>query len=186
MKIGQELGLVLAASLCACGGGMGYGPGRIEDEVSGGRSPLEAPLAVSATYRPELKLELKDIGTPALFLDSGQPSVVAIEAESPKGVAPGLAPILIKTREGIVLDFFHVWVEQPTRLAVHRFTPTGADSGEVTARLDVTVGESVTLAPRIYSGSQRLAGSTTTEWDVERTSTSCCRSGVAAGTKRAS
>jgi hypothetical protein len=166
-----------ACLTCACGGG-GLGQSRVESARGDDGTSLDAPLAVGATYRPEVKLQLKGGGTPALFLESPRADVVAVDAQRLKAVGPGLSAVLIKTREGNVIDFLHVWVEAPTRIALHRFTPETIDLGEVTAPIDLAVGESVTLSPRLYAGSQRLAGSAEPTWLAKPPLVDVLRDGV--------
>ncbi len=167
-----------ACLTCACGGGGALGQSRVESARGDDDAPLAAPLALGATYLPRVDLALKGGGTPALFLESAREDVVRVDAQALKAVAPGLSAVLVKTREGSVIDVFHVWVEAPTRIAVHRFTPDTADLGEVTAPIDLPVGESVTLSPRLYAGTQRLAGSAEPTWKAEPLLVDVLRDGV--------
>jgi hypothetical protein len=171
------IGAVLIG-VCGCGGRGALAQGRIADASGEERSDLDAPLAAGSTYRPEVKLELRGGGTPALVLESPRSSVVSVRDGMLFAMRPGLAAVLARTPDGTVIDFLHVWVETPTRVTLHRFSRDAIDLGEVTAPLDLVVSESVLLTPRIYAGAQQLAGSAESTWRVDPPLLAVLRDGV--------
>lgn len=128
--------------------------------------PVRAPLALGASFQPEVLAELKGDAAPVLSLISGRPDVLAFERGRLWGRAPGLAPVLIATSDGVVIDFYHVWVARATRLALRRSDEAGKDLGEMLAGFDFVVGESVYLTPRVYYEAQELTGDVDAEWSV--------------------
>jgi hypothetical protein len=159
---------LLFGHLCGgCGGAGALSQSRMTDAADPKQNELHAPLAVGSSYRPEVKLELRGGGVPSLILDSPRSEVLSVQDGTLFARTPGLAAVLVKMPDGTAIDFLHIWVAAPTHLTLHRFSQDFADLGAVTAPLDLVVAESVLLAPRIYAGAQRLAGSAESTWQVE-------------------
>jgi hypothetical protein len=156
----------LSAALSGCGG-MGMGQGVMSAKDGDDAKALNAPLAVGASIQPHVEMNLAGTATPTLVLLSAQPGVVTAEGGRLTGRAPGVSAILVTTKDGEVLDFYHLWVEQASRATLHRLYRDGRDMGEVREGIDLLVGESALLTPRIYRDSQELAGAVQGRWSVD-------------------
>src|SRR6185436_15368802 len=82
-------------------------------------------------------------------------------------------PVLIRADDGAVIDFVHVWVAQPTRLAVEAGATRGEATEEIVAPIQLVVGESRWLAPAVFGGAQRLAGAGDVAWRVTCDGVAC-------------
>jgi hypothetical protein len=139
---------------------------------------LNAPLAVGATLKPKVELTLSGTASPSLRLASTRPSVLAVDHSEVIGRAPGVAALLITTERGMVLDFYHVWVEQPTRATLQLVDAQGHDLGEARDGIDLLVGEGVYLEPRLYFDAQPLAGTVEGEWSLDAPAAEVLRQGL--------
>src|SRR5437764_1098732 len=74
------------------------------------------------------------------------------------GKQPGVVAVAVATEDDVVLDFIHLTVLRADRVDVHGFDGAGADLGQLSEAVELTVGESAQLVPRAYAGSERLAG----------------------------
>ncbi len=166
--------LALASAACATGA-LGQS---VTQEADGSGERLNAPLAIGATYRPEVHVDTKGSATPSIRLMSTRPNVVGVSNGQLIGRSRGVAAILFTTADSTVVDFLHVWVERPTHVALHRLSPSGSDLGEVRDRVDLLVGDSIWLSPRVYADAQHLAGSITSEWKVDPPIARVLRDGV--------
>jgi hypothetical protein len=126
--------------------------------------PLGAPLAVGASIQPEVSFDTQTGAAQVLSLVSGRADVIAYERGRLWAKAPGVAPILVLTPERVVVDFYHLATAQATRLALHRIDDEGKDLGEVQEGIDLLVGDSLYLSPRIYAEAQPLLGDVSAEW----------------------
>jgi hypothetical protein len=126
-----------------------------------------APLAVGAHLRPAVEIEIAGSATPNVRIVSGRPDIISAEGDVLVGVRPGLAPVLITADDGSVIDFLHVWVAAPTRLAVEAAPARGEPTEEVAAPIQLVVGESRWLVPAVFGGAQRLAGANDVGWTVD-------------------
>ncbi len=118
-----------------------------------------APIAIGATFHPQIDVALAGTTTPNLHLESAAPDIVGIGNGRLVGQAPGASAVLISTDDGSVVDFVHVWVAQPTGLVVAR-----RDGDRIDGAIDLAIGEDVTLAPSLWSGVQQLAGDAPLAW----------------------
>jgi hypothetical protein len=155
--------LVLSA---ACGTGA-LGQSRTLEGRGRAADPLSAPLALGASFSPEIVVTTQGSAPPALDLLSVRPEVVAATGRTLFAKSPGVSAVLIREPNGAVLDLLHVWVAAPTHLAVHRLGGGGEDLGEVRDAIDLVPGDVILLSPRAYAGTQRLAGSAESAWSVD-------------------
>ncbi len=166
----------LALASAACGrGALGQS---VTQEADGSGERLNAPLAIGATYRPEVQVDTQGSATPSIRLMSTRPNVVGVSNGQLIGRSRGVAAILFTTADSTVVDFLHVWVERPTHVALHRLSRSGSDLGEVRDRVDLLVGDSIWLSPRVYADAQHLAGSITSDWKVDPPIARVLRDGV--------
>ncbi len=177
----RQVGLllfILALASASTGCGMAMGQGAMTAKHAGDAKELDAPLAVGGSIQPDVHLQLTGTAAPALDLVSARPAVVSADGGRLTGLAPGVSAILVTTKDGEVLDFYHLWVEKASRATLHRLYKDGRDMGEVRQGLDLVVGESVVLSPKVYAGSQELAGTPDGTWAVTPPVASVLREGV--------
>ena len=175
----STLALLLGASLlwlCGCGGGLAQA--RLTEGDGSKASELNAPLAVGASMEPKVQLALQGTASPSIRLVSTRPSVLGVENAEVLGRAPGVAALLITTEGGEVLDFYHVWVEAPTRVALQLVDAEGENLGEAREGIDLLVGEQVYLQPRSYFEAQQLAGTLDGEWTLDSHAVEVLRQGI--------
>lgn len=177
-RIGLQSALLLLTSTLVGCGSMAMGQGAMSTSNADDAKELNAPLAVGAAIQPDINLSLKGTAMPTLLLTSGRPDVVADEGGQLIGRAPGISAILVTTKEGVVLDFYHLWVEQASRATLHRSYADGRDMGELREGLDLMVGEATVLTPKVFYEAQELAGTLDGEWRVEPDIAAVLREGV--------
>lgn len=131
-----------------------------DDAACARRAPL-APIAVGARFYPEVSTDIAGTATPNLRLESATPAIVDVDDGALVARSPGVAPILISTDDGSVVDFIHVWVAPVTHISLTR-----RDGDRVTQSLGLAVSEDITLVPSVFNGAQKLAGAPEAEWTV--------------------
>lgn len=163
------LAMIAAPAATGCGGvsKMAMGQGAMTAKDADDAKQLDAPLAVGASIQPDVQMDLAGTAAPTLVLVSARPAVVAADGGRLTGRAPGVSAILVTTKQGQVLDFYHLWVEKASRATLHRLYDDGRDMGEVRGRMDLVVGESAVLTPKVYYGAQELAGTVEGQWSVK-------------------
>ncbi len=124
-------------------------------------------------------MDLKGSASPTLVLQSVRSDIAETKDGRINAIAPGVTAILVTSKEGTVLDFYHLWVEQATRVALHQLDENARDLGEILAGMDLLVGESVYLTPKVYYDAQELAGIVRGKWKVEPAIAMILRQGVA-------
>ncbi|MFO0567136.1 MAG: hypothetical protein U0263_15815 [Polyangiaceae bacterium] len=155
----------LALANAACG--MAVQQAELKAKAADDSPELGAPLAVGGTIHPNIRATLDGTASPSLLLVSGHPEIVSAEDGKLTGRSPGMTAILVTTREGVVVDFHHLWVERATRATLHRLYADGREMGEVSGHIDVILGEPLYLTPKLYFGAQELAGAVEGKWSVE-------------------
>ena len=98
---------------------------------------------------------------------SGRPDVLDASDGVLRAVRPGVAPVLITADDGTVIDFVHVWVAAPTRIAVEQAVARGDTPEEIATPIQLVAGESRWLSPAIFGGAQRLAGAADVAWSLD-------------------
>lgn len=136
-----------------------------DDATCARKAPLQ-PLAIGATFHPDVSVHIAGTATPNLVLTSGDPNVLSVENGMLVAKSPGAAAVLIATEDGAVIDFVHVWVAPITHVTLAR-----RDGDLIAGSIGLAVGEDVTLVPALWNGSQRLAGDPTPTWSVDAEST---------------
>jgi hypothetical protein len=127
---------------------------------------LDKPLAAGTSLPVDVSLDLQGSATPPLSLVSGDTAVFTVDGSVLRGEGPGLASLLITIPGNLVVDFFHVWVEQPTAIALHRRTSDGADVGAMPEKLELLVGDELSASVEAFAGSQRLLGEPEATWST--------------------
>lgn len=153
------------ACLAGCGGAMQQS--RMSERNADDAKPLTAPLAVGGSLQPKVDIDLQGTASPTIELISARPDVATAADGKIVGRSPGVTAILVTTKEGTVMDFHHLWVEQATRMTLHRQDDQARDLGEVLDGIDFLVGESIYVTPRVYFKSQELAGTVPGTWTID-------------------
>ena len=170
--------------LAGCGGTRGaFDQSSIADRCGPGDQAcldagLNAPLAVGARLRPSISLGISGSSTPEIRLASTRPDIVSAVDDALIARSPGVSAVLISTKDGVVLDFIHVWTAVANRIALEMLGPDHAKLGELTDTVELMVGESIFITPALYGGVQRLAGSADTEWDLDTSVATIHRDGA--------
>ncbi|MGE0402897.1 MAG: hypothetical protein AB7T06_39695 [Kofleriaceae bacterium] len=136
-----------------------------DDAACARKAPLQ-PLAIGATFHPDVSVSIAGTATPNLVLTSADTNVLAVENGMLVAKSPGAAAVLIATEDGAVIDFVHVWVAPVTHVTLAR-----RDGDLVAGPIGLAVGEDVTLVPALWNGSQRLAGDSSPAWTVDADTT---------------
>lgn len=154
--------------------GADCGPSDASCLVSG----MSAPLAVGATLPVDINLHIMGGATPATTLVSVNPEIVEASGNDLIGVNEGVVAILVTFPEGEVLDFIHVWVQEPTELAFRRLTEDGLDLGEVGPSVQLLVDQEIILSVDILADFQSLLGNMEVDWSVDSEAVTILDDGV--------
>jgi hypothetical protein len=163
--------------LTSCGARGALGQSALKDP-SGADTGIEGPIAVGAQIAPRWSLDIQGSGAPAVTLASARPDVLAVDGHHLIGRAPGVSAVMIAAPDGRILDFMHLWVVQPTRVALEALTDDRRIRGEIRDAVELVVGESIAVAPAVYAGNQRLTGSVPTEWTLSEPIAGVLRDGA--------
>jgi hypothetical protein len=129
---------------------------------------LDAPLAEGATLPVDVSVDLVGSGGPQISLASANPDVFTIEEQRLVGARAGVAALLLTTPDGLIVDFTHVWVAQPSAVRLHRITEDGAEVNPLPDRVQLLIGDELIVNARPYSHAQRLLGEPSdVEWAVD-------------------
>jgi len=129
-------------------------------------SGLDAPLATGASLPVDVSIASQGSASPPLTFVSADANVFSVSGVRLNGIAPGLASLLVMTN-GTVLDFFHIWVETPDALLLHRHTGEGVEVGDLPGRMQMLVGDELIVSAEPYRGPQRLLGEAEATWTAD-------------------
>jgi hypothetical protein len=141
-------------------------------------SGIDAPVAVGASLPVDVQLQIQGSILPAVYLESSNPDILSTVGTTITGVKPGLVALLLNTNQGEVLDFIHVWTQQPDRLVLHQFTREGLDLGEMDSNFQLLPGEDIYLGVKLFFDYQPLLGNVPTTWTLEGTTLTLLQIGV--------
>ncbi len=163
-------GLGLFASGCAVSGGLGQvmvAEACPPDEPTCRKRGLDHPVARGATVRPELAFQLPGSGGLSVHFEATDPAVLHSEDGLVKGVGAGLSALLVVSDDGTVLDFFHVWVKDPSAIELRLKRGDALASDPFQGRLELLPGDSLRLSAALTGEGQKLAGDAPYEWKIE-------------------
>ncbi len=171
--------LIGLAVLAGCGtGGLEQAnfSGECERSAACGGNLNDGPLAVGGTLELRPRIELPGVGTPSTSIVAVDPTVIDVVGDRVTGVGSGMTALLVTDEAGLVLDFFHVFVELPDHLQVTRVDGelTGADLDGV---IELLVGDELMLSPRPTLGTQLLVGVAPAQWGVDTSAVSILADG---------
>lgn len=193
----SSVALMLLVAGCAAGSDGALGQAHVSadcpaEELTCVASGLDGPLALGAQAKLNVMLAFQGAATPPTELRSSHPNVLAVDGDRVRGAASGHASLLILLAgDGTaqpsvppsVIDFMHVWVEAPDRVALTLFSPDGRDLGEAIAGAELLPGESLLLAPRLYARGQRLLGEAEATWTTSSDAITLLREPTAGRTR---
>lgn len=121
--------------------------------------PLNAPLAQGAFMDLDVSIQLNTASTPPpTLLRAGDQDVLRTDGRRVLGVGPGLSALLVQTPDGVVVDFFHIWVGAVSNLQVTAADAQGTALPPAQMGVTLHVGEEVTLTVTPFANSQQLLG----------------------------
>ncbi|AKT40771.1 hypothetical protein [Chondromyces crocatus] len=127
---------------------------------------IDAPVATGASLPIDVSVTSKGSASPPLTFASADPTVFTVSGVHVDGIAPGVASLLVLTG-GTVLDFFHVWVQTPDAIRLHRHTYEGVEVGDLPGRVQLLVGDELGISAQPYAGPQRLLGEAVSTWRAD-------------------
>jgi hypothetical protein len=129
---------------------------------------LEGPLAVGGTAQLNAQLEFQGSAPVPTELRSSHPGIFSVDGNRVLGKTVGHGSLLIMlANQESVVDFMHLWVVVPDRLALVLFTPDGRELGEALDGAELLPGESLLLASRFGARGQRLVGDPDATWTTD-------------------
>ncbi|MBL8744397.1 MAG: hypothetical protein JNK04_24990 [Myxococcales bacterium] len=161
------VGFCLPVALSGCAYGA-IGQAAVVDDKgeSGVRSSFDRPIAVGAVVRPEIRYSLRGAGAPAMHYEVADESVLSAKDGVIRGKGAGLTSLLLVTDDGVVLDFFHLWVKEPTSVSLGQLTSDDKVI-ELDGRVDLMRGETLRLSASLRGEGQDLGGEAEQRWKME-------------------
>lgn len=148
------------------------------DDVVCAALGLAAPIAAGAAQKLEAAASSPGVATPSLRLESARNDVATIEDQVVTGVSAGMTAIVLSTKGGLVMDFVHVWIAEPTRLGLHRRDGGIATTEEIEETIQLIAGDEIVLSAALYRGDDLLLGAAETTWTVEGDGVTLLNEGV--------
>jgi hypothetical protein len=169
----SRLGLLACSRVCfalalaGCGvGAMGQTAVVDDKGADSVRSSFDRPIAVGAVVRPEIRYSLRGAGAPAMHYEVADESVLAAGDGVVRGKGAGLTSLLLVSDDGVVLDFFHLWVKEATSVSLGQITANDK-LVELSGRVDLMKGETLRLAATLLGEGQELGGEAEDSWKME-------------------
>jgi hypothetical protein len=162
--------VVLGLSLCGCAAGA-MQQAVVSDSCKAGdpacsRAGFDAPIAVGASTRPLVHLDLRGSAAPGFHLESAAPSIISVDGGNITGRGEGMSALLFVSDSGAVLDFLHVWVKAPQSLRLSAAEP-GSAPHDLSGVIEMLPGESIRISATPVADGQDLLGSGESTWAVE-------------------
>jgi len=122
---------------------------------------IDRPLAVGAILPLELASTVPSSSALWLDLEAVDPTVLEVSGNELQGLSSGRTALLA-TSEEQVIDLTHVWVAEPTRIALRR--QDRAAGATISGPVELLVGDEMHLDAVAYADGERLAGRLSGEW----------------------
>ncbi|MDP2341080.1 MAG: hypothetical protein Q8O67_08985 [Deltaproteobacteria bacterium] len=162
--------VVVALGACADEGQLDQTPlvrPCVEGDVACAAPGLPGPLAVGASQTLAALIDVDGSLAPRRRYVSANDAVLTVEGPALIGQYPGTTAVLIQDGD-VVLDFFHIGVEAPEVLTLHRRIPSGAiDPNPMPPSFDVFAGEEFPLRFSLWGGAADLSGEVGDEWTLD-------------------
>lgn len=165
----RPLWLAMGASLLALQSACGtegaleqsvFTPECEQDDLACIHAGLDAPIAVGGVQPLSINLDVPGTTTPPFELISANPNVLKVSGNEITGENAGVSALVMMGDGDIALDFLHVWVETPNRIALER------DGEEVIGAIELLAGDELSLSIAPYKNITRLLGASSGEWTV--------------------
>lgn len=127
---------------------------------------LDGPLAAGATATPMISFSMRGSGAPSWQLESADPSVISTSEGRITGVEDGLTSLMVTSDDGVVFDFFHVWVKTATQIELTGVTPGASGATVLGDRIELLPGEILHLSTSLRGNGQPLVGDAPQSWKL--------------------
>lgn len=138
---------------------------------------MSAPIAVGATFRPKLDMNIPGAGGSAVRFIAAQPHVIEVRGHELTARAPGTTAVLMSTGDTVV-DFIHLSTVTTTDVVLHKLGADASELGELRGRVGMIEGETLYLQPAAFGDGQRLAGHADATWKVSSPAVEVLRDGT--------
>ena len=152
--------------LAGCGSGA-LRQARLMQQRDADTTQMQGPLAVGASIVPKIDFSLPGSGGLPVQLMTSRPDVLSAQGHLLTGQAAGVSAVLIRAEDGTVVDFIHLWVAEPSHIALEMLGDDRRRQGELSDTIELTVGEDVRIRPVLYAGNQELSGRAETVWTID-------------------
>ena len=142
-----------------------------QDDFACLQAGLSAPIAVGGVQALTITLSVPGTTTPTLELISANPDGLKVSGNEIVGERPGVSALVMMAEGDLALDFLHVWVETPNRIAVER------DGEEIIGAIELLQGDELSLSIAPYKDVTRLLGSSDAVWDASSGAVSILQDG---------
>lgn len=163
--------LTLAVSACGGGSTGALGQTQVRAECDPGDvvclQTSVAPLARGATLALDISSLIQGSAAVDLSLLAADEAVARVDGDAVIGGDPGVTAVLFLTPDGVVLDFIHLTVAEPTALVVRRLTDDGESVAELEGRVQLLVGETFGVSASLRHQGQDLAGKVAIRWQTD-------------------
>jgi hypothetical protein len=159
-----------AITLVACGYSGGLEQAKLAGECEGTTGCIDelaaGPLAAGGTVAINVRIDSAGSGTAVLDLLAADENVLEITGHQITGLSTGMSAVLVmESKTGAVVDFFHLFVAEPDRLELARLGGVGAGAARAGAS-ELREGDQLTLGVVAFRGPQRLVGSGHIDWTL--------------------
>jgi hypothetical protein len=165
----RSLAVVVALTGCSTAGQLDQTPlvrPCVEGDTACASPGLPGPLAVGARQTLAALVDVDGSLAPRRRYVSADDEVLGVEGPALVGKYPGTTAVLMQDGD-VVLDFFHIGVEEAEALTLHRRSEGGAvDPNPLPSSFDVFAGEEFPVRFSIWGGAADLSGDAGDEWTV--------------------
>ena len=138
---------------------------------------VSAPIAVGATFRPNVDIHVPGAGGAAFYFTAAQPDIIEVVGHALKANAPGTTAVLMSTGDTVV-DFIHMTTKSVTDIQLIKLGRDGSERGILHGRVGLLEGEVLTLEPAAFGEGQRLAGHAEATWQTSSGAVEILRDGA--------
>jgi hypothetical protein len=137
---------------------------------------MSAPLAVGATFRPNVDLNIPGAGGSVFHFVAAQPDIIEVRGHSLKAKAEGITAVIMSTG-GTVVDFMHLSTKAVSEIRLDKLGADASMLGRVQGRVGLVEGEVLYLQPAAFGDGQRLAGRAEARWTASSGAVQILRDG---------
>lgn len=178
------IGAVVLATTSACGGQraalnqMSLRSGQCGPNDTACRDRgVSAPIAVGATYRPNVDVNIPGAGGSAIYFMAAQPEIITVRGHALVAKSAGTTAVLMSTGDTVV-DFIHMSAKAVTDVRLIKLTADASEMGTLRGRIGLMEGEVLYLKPTAFGEGQRLAGIAEATWKTSSDAVQVLRDGT--------